>query len=262
MENTNVNNTKPKDNDKVEIDLGQVFGMLARRWVLIVAVGVITAVLTFACLHFIVTPKYTSTARIMVINRQNNEAVTATDLTSSATLSNDYVEIVTSRSVMEQVIADLELNYTVEELTDKVKASIVTNTRMINISVTDPDPILAKEITDSISAVSSKKICQVMNIENMVSLVDEGSLPTDPSSPATMKDTVIAALIAVIITCVVIVIIGINDDRIKTKEDVEKNLGVSVLGVIPLFDRELADGTHTGNVRQRVTAADKTGGDR
>lgn len=241
MKNTDISNAQTVDNDKTEIDLSEILGMLLRKWIIIVAVGIIAAVVSFGYFHFIATPKYTSNARIMVVNRQNTDAITATDLTSSTTLSNDYVEIVTSRSVLEQVIADLDLDYSVEKLKSKVGASVVTNTRMISISVTDTDPILAKKITDSISTVTSTRICEIMNIENMVSIVDEGSLPTEPSSPATKRNTVIIALLAVIVTAAIIIVIGIKDDRIKTQEDVERYLGVSVLGSIPLFDNDSAE---------------------
>lgn len=256
MRNSDINNTQTTDNNKIEIDISEILGMLARKWVIIAAVGIIAAAVAFGYFHFIATPKYTSNARIMVINRQSSEAITATDLTSSTTLSNDYVEIVTSRSVLEQVIADLDLDYNVRELEEKVQASVVTDTRMINISVTDTDPILAKKITDSISTVTSNRICEVMNIENMVSIVDEGSLPTEPSSPATTRNTVIAALLGIIIAAVVIIIIGIKDDRIKTPEDVEKYLGVSVLGTIPVFTNE----TENPGARSKFNETAKSGG--
>lgn len=257
MGNTDINNQNASAG-RTEIDLSEIFGMLARKWIIIAAAGVAAAVAVFCYFHFIVTPQYTSSARIMVINRQSSESITATDLTSSTTLSNDYVEIVTSRTVMEQVIADLDLNYSVGTLQSMVSASVVTNTRMINISVTNPDPILAKKITDSVSNVSSTRICEVMNIENMVSIVDEGSLPTEPSSPATTRNTVIAALLGIIIAAVVIIIIGIKDDRIKTPEDVEKYLGVSVLGTIPVFTA----GTDNGGPKPKFAETAKNGGKR
>lgn len=174
----------------------------------------------------------------MVINRQNSDSLTSTDLNSSTTLSSDYVEIVKSRTVLEQVIANLDLKYSVGELKGMVSASIVNNTRMISIKVTDKDPILAKEITDDIATVTSERICEVMKVENMVSLVDSADLPTTPSSPATKRNTVIALLLGVVISSAVIIIIGIKDDRIKTQEDVEKIFGMSVLGLIPKFEGE------------------------
>ena len=228
------NNENTADNSRTEIDIAEIFGMLAHKWIIIVAAGVIAAVLAFGYFHFIATPKYTSSASIMVINRQNTDAITATDLTSSTTLSNDYVEIIKSRTVLEQVIADLD--YDVEKLSDKISASVITNTRKISIKVTDEDPILAKKIADSVVKASSKRICKIMNIENMVSTVDNGDLPDKPSSPATKRNTVIAALVGIVLAAAVIIIVGIKDDRIKTQEDVEKYLGTGVLGIIPLFE--------------------------
>lgn len=239
MENTDFINEQSVDKGEVEIDILELLEMLLHKWIIIAVSGVGMAVIAFIFFKFIVTPQYTSTARIMVINRQNNETITATDLTSSTTLSNDYVEIVTSRSVLEKVIEELELNYDVSTLKSKVSASVVTNTRMINISVTDPDPVLARQMTDSISTITSNRICEVMHIENMVSIVDMGSLPTSPSSPATLRNTVIAAFLGIIVSSAVIIVIGILDDRIKTQEDVEKYLGVSVLGAIPNFEEHL-----------------------
>ena len=148
------NNENTADNSRTEIDIAEIFGMLAHKWIIIVAAGVIAAVLAFGYFHFIATPKYTSSASIMVINRQNTDAITATDLTSSTTLSNDYVEIIKSRTVLEQVIADLDLDYDVEKLSDKISASVITNTRKISIKVTDEDPILAKKIADSLVKLS------------------------------------------------------------------------------------------------------------
>lgn len=235
MENTNNNSQIKKE---TTIDLSEVMRILAGKWIIILSTAIIMAVITFIFFNFAVTPQYTSTARIMVINRQSADSLTTTDLTSSTTLSNDYVEIVKSRSVIEQVIADLNLKYGVGELKGKINASIINNTRMIRISVTDVDPILAKEITDDIAKVTSNKICEVMNIENMVSIVDNADLPTHPSSPKTKKNTVIAALLGILLSATIVIIIGLKDDRIKTQEDVERILGVSTLGLIPEFESE------------------------
>lgn len=248
------NNENTADNGRTEIDIAEIFGMLGHKWIIIAAAGVIAAVLAFGYFHFIATPKYTSSASIMVINRQNTDAITATDLTSSTTLSNDYVEIIKSRTVLEQVIADLDLDYDVDKLGGKISASVITNTRKISIKVTDEDPILAKKIADSLVDASSKRICEIMNVENMVSTVDNGDLPDKPSSPATKRNTVIAALIGVVLASAIIIIVGIKDDRIKTQEDVEKYLGTSVLGMIPLFEAEAPQS------KTAQTSASKQGG--
>ncbi len=239
MDNNEMNNSVVKaDKEEREIDLGQLLAALLSKWVIIVAAVLVCAVVSFGYFNFIVTPQYTSVTRIMVINRQSSDTITATDITSSTSLSKDYVEIVTSPSVLEQVIADLGLNLTTSQLDGKVSATVVTDTRMIRIGVTDKDPILAKKIADSIANVSSDKICKVMNIENMVSIIDEGSMPVTPSSPNVARNTIIAALLGLVVSCAIIIIVNITNDTIKTADDVEKYLGVSVLAVIPVFDND------------------------
>lgn len=245
MESNNKLNTlnNSGDNSVKEIDLVQIYHLLLSKWMVILFVAMALAVASYGYFHYVVTPQYTSTTRIMVVNRQNSDQITATDITSSTSLSKDYVEIVTAPSVLEQVIADLNLKMSLSSLKSMVSASLITDTRMININVTNEDPILAKQIADSIASVSSEKISKVMNIKDMVSIIDEGSLPKNPSSPATKRNTIIAALIGAFLTCAVIIVANILNDTIKTADDVEKYLGVSVLGTIPLFEGDAAAGS-------------------
>lgn len=244
MESNNRLNTlnNSGDNSVKEVDLVQIFHLLISKWMIILMVTLAMAAASYGYFHYVVTPQYTSNTRIMVINRQNSDQITATDITSSTSLSKDYVEIVTAPSVLEQVIADLNLDMSVSSLKSMVSASLITDTRMINIAVTNEDPILAKQIADSIATVSSDKISKVMNIKDMVSIIDEGSLPKTPSSPATKRNTIIAALIGIFVSCAVIIVANILNDTIKTADDVEKYLGVSVLGTIPVFESESTAG--------------------
>ena len=225
------------DNEK-EINLAQIGAALLNKWFVIVLVGAVCGVLAFIYFRFFVTPQYTSTTQIMVINRQNENSITATDITSASSLSKDYVVIVTSDTVMERVIANLSLNMTVDELAGKVTASLVTDTRQIRIDVKDPDPILAKKIADSVAQISSQRICEIMSIENMVEIIDPGNMPTKASSPRTLRNTIIVAIIGILISSVIVVIADITNDTIKNAEDVEKYLGCSVLGIIPVFEGE------------------------
>ena len=231
------NNTKSKEK---EIDLSQIFYALRAKWYVILISGIALAIVAFTYFNFIVTPQYTSDTSILVLNRQNSDSITATDLTSSTTLSKDYVKIVTSRAVLEQVIADMGLDMTEKELADKVSASIETDTRIIVVKVTDPDPILAKQIAETVSQVSINKISELMNIPDLAKQLNEAKVPTEPSSPATKRNTVIAALLGIVIAAAVVVIVTITNDTIKTPEDIEKYLGVSTLGVIPVFENDVA----------------------
>jgi hypothetical protein len=72
----------------------------------------------------------------------------------------------------------------------------------------------------------------------LVNIVQPGNVPEAPSSPAVMRNTIIALILAVFATCAIIIIRYIMDDTIKTSEDVERYLGISVIGSIPIFGEE------------------------
>lgn len=238
MEKYSNENRKQHNTKETEIDLLQLLRALLNKWVIILIAGVVCGVVVFCYNKFFVTPQYTSSTQIMVINRQSENSITATDITSASSLSKDYVVIVTSMTVMDRVIEDLGLDMTAVELSSKVKASLVADTRQIRIDVEDPDPETAKKIADSIAKESGIRISEIMSVTNMVKVIDPGSLPTEPSSPDTVKQALIAFLVGVAASCVIIIIISVVDDKIKTAEDVEKYLECSVLGVIPVFEGE------------------------
>lgn len=67
-----------------------------------------------------------------------------------------------------------------------------------------------------------------------VNTVEEGNLPTSPSSPNVKKNMMLGALLGLVISMGLIVLISILDDTVKTPDDVEKYLGLNVLTSIPI----------------------------
>ena len=65
---------------------------------------------------------------------------------------------------------------------------------------------------------------------------DTGSIASGPSNKNFAKNSIIAAIAGAAIAAVVLVIIFIFDDRIKTPDDISKHLGLNILGTIPDFE--------------------------
>jgi capsular polysaccharide biosynthesis protein len=152
-------------------------------------------------------------------------------------LSSDYLQLIQTRPVLEKVIAELGLDMSVDELKGKITATKQGDSRIISISVVDESPVVAKRIADAVAKAAAEQIYTVMDAE-LVNIVQPGNVPEEPSSPAVMKNTAIVFIIAVFAVCAVIIIRNIVDDTIKTSEDVEKYLGISVIGSIPIFGAE------------------------
>ena len=216
-----------KSTDEIEINLGEIFALLLHKvWIIILA-AVVCGAVGFLYSYFIITPQYQSTTKVYILNKQNSTSVT----------SKDYEQLVTSRYVIEGVIKQLNLDETYESLVEKVSATNTDDTRIIAITVINPDPEQAQKVANAVRDLAAQHITQVMDIE-AVNVVDSANLPTSPVSPSVPKWTLIGAVIGIIIAVAVVVIQHLLDDSIKSSEDIEKYLGISTLALIPMNQAE------------------------
>lgn len=225
-----------KKNEEIEIDLGELFGVLLHYiWIIIVSTIVLAAI-GFGVSKFVMTPQYKSTTGIYIMAKQNNAAsVTYSDTQLATQLTKDYEELIVCRTVLETVIEDMGLKDTYASLKNRVAVVNSNNTRIIYISVTDPSPENAQKIADSIREVASAHITAVTDTE-AVTVVDEANLPTSPSEPSVKKYTLLAAAVGLILSAGFIIIRYLLDDTVKSAEDVENYLGLSTLALIPVME--------------------------
>ena len=220
-------------NDEIEIDLRELFFVLLDKILIIILVTLLFAGAAFAYTRFLVTPMYQSTTSIYVLNKQNEGTVTSSDLSASTQLTYDYSQLIKSRSVSEEVIKTLRLDMKPEKLIKRITTSTPSNSRIINISVLDESPEMAKRIADTLRNEAASKIQEVTACE-AVNMVDAANLPSARYSPSYSRNIIISAGIGFVLTVGIILFRHLSDDTIKTSEDVEKYLGISTLGSIPV----------------------------
>lgn len=235
----NQNNRDNRD-DVIEIDLVELLGVILHNlWIIIVS-GVIVAAVALLVSYFIITPKYESVTKIYVISKTNADTMTYSDLQAGSTLTKDYKELVKSRPVLEEVLAETGIDIELKDLEEQITVEVPTDTRIVSITVEDKDPYEARIIADSVRIAASKHIREVMDTE-AVNVVEEASLPIEKSSPSILKNTAIGYAVGLFLAIAIVIINYIMDDTIKTPDDVEKFLGVSVLGSIPYSENDLSD---------------------
>lgn len=235
-------NQNDRDNrdDVIEIDLVELLGVILHNlWIIIVS-GVIVAAAALLVSYFIITPKYESVTKIYVISKTNADTMTYSDLQAGSTLTKDYKELVKSRPVLEEVLAETGIDVELKDLEEQITVEVPTDTRIVSITVEDKDPYEARIIADSVRIAASKHIREVMDTE-AVNVVEEASLPIEKSSPSILMNTAIGYAVGLFLAIAIVIINYIMDDTIKTPDDVEKFLGVSVLGSIPYSENDLSD---------------------
>ena len=224
------------DNDEITIDLAELFMVLWSKAHIILLAGILTALLAFAGTKMLITPKYTSSTKVYVLSKQNEGAnVTVSDLQMGTQLIKDYMELVKSRPVLEQVIAVLNLDMEPEDLSKMITTESQSDTRIFTISVESENPKEAKEIVDAVRESVGVQITQIMAAD-AVNTVEEGNLPKNPSSPNVMKNMILGGMLGLFAAVGIIFLIYILDDTIKTPDDVEKFLGLNVLASIPIAE--------------------------
>ncbi|MGB8452069.1 MAG: Wzz/FepE/Etk N-terminal domain-containing protein [Anaerocolumna sp.] len=220
--------------EDIEIDVKELFFVIIGRIWIIIAAGIVCALFAGIFTKTMLKPIYESTMKIYVVNKQDPEkATTYSDLQTGTQLTKDYQILIESRIVTEQVIDKLNLDVTHEKLLSCITVNNPIDTRIIEVTVKYTDPDMAKKIADAIGEVSAESIVSIMEMEK-INIVEQGNLPTGPSSPDLLKNVLVGGLAGVFLSAFIILFTYIMDDSIKKSEDIEKYLGLTTLGTIPL----------------------------
>lgn len=222
-----------ENQNEMEIDLLALFHYLKKRIAIILAVLVLSTVVGFVVTQLFITPKYTASTRVYVLNRSNESTVVSSDFSLSNYMISDYKVLITGQNVTKEVIAKLNLNMSHGELAGKISVTAPDNTRVLQISVTDISAQRAADIANTVRDVAVAQIKSIMDVD-AVNVVYAADVPPAPSSPNVMRNTAVAALLGLVAVVGVLTVIFIMDDTIRTEEDVERYLGLSTLGVIPI----------------------------
>ena len=224
------------NNEEIEIDLWELFLEFRKHILGIVLAGLIGGILGFGFSKFAITPTYTSTSMIYVMGSENIISSLA-DLQIGAQLTQDYKVLVTSRSVMEKVVEELQLDFDYKKLRKKIGLNNPNNTRILQISVTDTDPERAKKITDSAAKCASEYIADIME-QDPPKIIEYGEIPTQKTAPSNSRNGLIGALLGMLCVMGFLTVNVLMNDSVKTEDDIRRAIGGSVLAVVPMHSDE------------------------
>ena len=220
--------------EMIEIDVLSLVKILWRRKFLIILVSIVTAIAGLGISMFLLTPEYTSTTRIYVVNREqgDNPGITNQDLQAGSYLVKDYREIILSQDVLNQVVTNLKLSGTAKDLSGKIDVEVPTDTRIVSISVEDSSAREASRIANAVREVAAQKIIAVTRVSDVTTL-EEAQPATTPSSPNIRRNVLLGFGAGFVFMVVIVLLTELLDDRVKKPEDIENTMGLTLLGVVP-----------------------------
>ena len=226
------------DNEENEvIDLTEILSAVRQHLLELIFVTLAAALVGFMASKFLMTPKYDSSALMIVNTRQDvNANVTSDQINSATKLVSTYSIIIKSDTVLQQVIDNLGLNLTYAQLNKRVTVAAVDDTQVMKITVQRDSPEWARQVCEQIITVAPDVIKEAVEAGS-VKVISNPSLATEPVSPNIMKNTMLAAAVGFVLVIGIIVLQVLLDNKINTEEDVTKYLDMTVLGVIPQYDQ-------------------------
>lgn len=227
-----MENAEKLQTEEIEIDLREIVFLLLKHIWIIICSAVIGVVAFGLYTYTMIDPLYESQSMMYVLTKSTSLTSLA-DVQLGTQLTNDYVVFVTSRPVVDKVIDNLDLKMTYKEFLDHVSVDNPSNTRILKITVSHTDPKMAQTIVNELTDVAASRVAEVMDTD-APRVADYGHLPANPSSPSIVKNSAIGGILLALLAIAIIVIHYLMNDSIKTGEDVERYLGLNVLGMIPL----------------------------
>lgn len=222
-----------------EIDLKDLFNIFWSKKSQILLIIAIFIVIGFMYSYIFLTPKYQASTSILLAKSNTSQSsdgttITANDLTLNQKLVSTYSELLKKETVLNQVISNLGINKTVEDLQQNISVSAKDDTEIIEIKVVDVDAKEAQKIANETAQVFISKIAkEYYNMDN-VYVVDEAKEEKAPYNINHVKDLAIFAIIGFVIASIYVLILNMLDTTVKSKEDVEKKLNLTVLTTMPL----------------------------
>ncbi len=214
---------------KKQLDLLDTLKLFFAHWKAIIISAVISAMVFFGFSSFLMAPTYVSKGSLYV--RATNY-VNLTEMATSLQLALTYVELLHSETFCTTIREDANLPYTNRQIKGMYSVEIQNESQIMTIQAAGRSPEEASRLVDSILNNAQGEIDRVVK-GGVVSVVDEASVPTAPSSPNVPRNTILGFLFGAIVSAGIILLIHLLDKRVKNESDLMSVRELHLLGVIP-----------------------------
>ena len=222
--------------DDRELDLWQLARVLRKNLKYIIAATLLLGLLGLLGSTLLMTPIYEAKTKMIVNTRvDKNENLTNDQLTSAKNLVDTYAVVITSRDVLNRVNEELSLNMSYDSLKDCVQVRAVDDTQVMEITVRHSNSNTALLIAEKLLKIAPGVLIDTVEAGS-VKTVEQAHVGNNPVSPNVLSNTLIMAVVGAVLSCVVVVIGFFLDTTYKSELDIQNDLELPVLGVIPTIE--------------------------
>jgi capsular polysaccharide biosynthesis protein len=239
------------------ISLKELLATLKKRLVMIILITMTFGLVSGVISYFFLTPIYQASTQILVNQAKNEQALyNYNEVQTNLQLINTYNDIIKSPAILDKVVAELNLNMDAEQLKGKFTVGSETDSQVVYISVQDADANVAAKIANKTAEVFQKEIVNIMSVDN-VSVLAKAKVTENqtPIKPQPLMNVAIAIVVGLMASIGLAFLLEYFDNTIKNEQDIEKILGLPILGVIAQIDDQKME-----ELKKRKAAGTRTAG--
>lgn len=221
--------------EELTLDLRDIFHIIRKRVKMIMLITLACTLVSGLVSFYVLKPTYESHTSIIVGKPEGTDKSQTeyNDVMLYQKLIKTYLEIAKSRVVADSAAAILGNKYTTEEIQKAVEVTPQTDTQILIIKAVDGDPVEAAKLSSAVSKAFSEQSKIVFPTGGDIQVMDYAIVPVEPVSPNKKMNLVIAFLIGLMGSIGLAFVLEMMDRTIKTEEDIERYIGVPVIGMIP-----------------------------
>ena len=228
--NSSMNRYELMEEDS--IDLFELFKTILKHIKLIIVLCILFGVGGFFGTKLLIAPTYTASTSIYLTPQiSESGSLDYNSQMANSKLVNNVVELMTQNNIMSEVAKNVGLESS-DSVRSVVDVSNDSSTEIITISATTTDPKLSKDIANDTVSTFIRTMQKNLNVRN-IEVVDKAKLSYIPSGPNVKKYTLLATMVGFVLGCGFAVLKFLLDNRLRTKEEAEKYLGIPVFCEIP-----------------------------
>lgn len=241
-----LNKPEPAQEEEDTISITRLLQAVWKRILWVIAAVVIAVAASAIITQFFITPQYQASCWLFVNTFSSDSSYTqnqisATQLQAATQLANTYIQMLRSETVLNDVSGELGGAYSPQQLSQMISASVITDTQILVVTVTHPDPEQAAQIANAVAQVAPASIQSFVE-GSSVTVPQYASVPTAPSSPSMSRNLMIGFLVGLVVGVGAALVAYFLDTRVTQQDNLSEIYGYPLLGIIPNMDSDIAVG--------------------
>ena len=218
------------------ISISEIIDAVKKRWKIIALTTVLATVVSGIFSFFVISPTYEASTKIFIGKEgAESEGYNSSDVSMYQNLIKTYSELIKTKDLVNKAINNSQYDLSVNNVLNGITVNTLTGTQILQISYQSKSPSIAKNMLESITNEFITKAEELVPNGN-VKILESVELPKNPVAPNKTMNIAIAFILGMMVGFGIVFLLEYLDNTYKNKEQLEKDLDIPVLGVIPMSD--------------------------